>query len=182
MKISIKQSSCRGKSGRRRHGVAAPVFLVFWSLYHPSRCSRWCSLWIIGYDHEQSTCKVLAKYLLQMLGFKCLILMGLRIRSLPTVFRVWAFVQNSCPRYATCWWWLQIISLTQDIDLCTLNSSVQFAKAILHSKQCSILGEAYGLAAGNWFSNQKVSTLPNYSYRSLILSCLGDQDLRAFIC
>ena len=30
--------------------------------------------------------KVLAKYLLQVLGFKCLILMGLR--SLPTVFRV----------------------------------------------------------------------------------------------
>ena len=29
MKISIKQSSCRGKSGRRRHGVAAPVSLVF---------------------------------------------------------------------------------------------------------------------------------------------------------
>ena len=29
MKISIKQSSCRGKSERRRHGVAAPVFFVF---------------------------------------------------------------------------------------------------------------------------------------------------------
>ena len=52
----------------------------------------------------------------------------------------------------------------------TSNSSVQLAMA-----WCFTAIKVQ--AAGCWFSKQKkVSTLPNYSHQSQILSCLGDQN------
>ena len=53
-----------------------------------------------------------------------------------------------------------------------------------HTSQQAMFNSGRGVRFGGrqLIFKQKVSTLPNYSYRSLILSCLGDQDLRAFIC